>query len=113
MENGESTEDAAKRETREEAGTEVVITSLYGLFSIPQINQVYMLFRGTLIDGTYEAGLESLECELFDETSIPWDKLAFEVVKETLRRYFRDKAENNGFPIQIANIIRHPERPLT
>ena len=110
MENGESTEDAAKRETREEAGAEIDITGLYGLFSIPQISQVYMLFRGTLAEGAYQAGVESLECMLFDENSIPWDQLAFEVVRETLRRYFRDKAGNNGFPLQIDNIIRHPVR---
>src|SRR5210317_1863285 len=35
MENGESTEQAAIRETWEEAGAHVKITSLYSIFSIP------------------------------------------------------------------------------
>ena len=39
MENGESTEQAAMRETLEEACADVVDLSLYGVFSIPQINR--------------------------------------------------------------------------
>jgi len=110
MENGETTEQAAMRETEEEAGARVIITGLYGLFSIPHISQVYMLYRGTLVDGFYEAGVESLECRLFDEPDIPWEKLAFPVVKETLQRYFADRKCGNGFPLQCDEIIKHPRR---
>jgi ADP-ribose pyrophosphatase YjhB (NUDIX family) len=110
MENGESTEDAAMRETREEAGADVTITSLYSVFSIPHISQVYMLFRGELTEGRYQAGRESLECRLFEENDIPWEKLAFPVVKETLHRYFLDKRQRNGFPLQRGQIVRHPTR---
>lgn len=110
MENGESTEQAAMRETWEEARARVTIESLYSLFSIPDINQVYMLFRGRLVDGAFEAGEESLECRLFDEADIPWEELAFPVVRETLSRYYRDKSANNGYPLQIGDIIRHPGR---
>lgn len=110
MENGESTEQAAIRETWEEAGAHVKITSLYSVFSIPHISQVYMLFRGDLRDGHYEAGQESLQCRLFGEKEIPWEKLAFPVVKETLQRYYMDKGRDNGFPLQRGEIIKHPTR---
>lgn len=110
MENGETTEEAAMRETWEEAGARVAIDSLYSLFSIPHISQVYMLFRGELKDGIYEAGTESLECELFGERSLPWDALAFPVIKETLIRYYRDKKTGSGFPLQRGEIIKHPSR---
>ncbi len=110
MENGETTEQAAMRETREEAGAIVEITNLYGLFSIPHISQVYMLYHGVLVDGDYEPGSESLECRLFDEQSIPWDKLAFPVVKETLQRYFADRKRGNDLPLQRGEIIKHPGR---
>ena len=110
MENGETTEQAAMRETWEEAGAHVEIQSLYSIFSIPHISQVYMLFRGGLRDGKFSPGDESLECELFHETSVPWGKLAFPVVEETLRRYFLDKNSNNGFPLQRGEIIKHPGR---
>ena len=110
MENGESTEQAAIRETWEEAGARVEIRSLYSVFSIPHISQVYMLFRGDLCEGHYAPGVESLECELFDAQTVPWDRLAFPVVKETLDRYFRDKQQGNNFPLQRGEIIRHPRR---
>ena len=110
MENGETTEQAAMRETWEEAGAQVEIHSLYTIFSIPHISQVYMLFRGGLRDGAFSAGEESLECELFHEDSIPWERLAFPVVKETLRRYFIDKNSDNGFPLHRGEIIKHPAR---
>lgn len=110
MENGESTEQAALRETREEAGASIELGGLYGLFSIPHISQVYMLFRGTLVDGAFCAGTESLECQLFNEDEIPWDELAFEVIRETLLRYFRDLELANDMPLQTGNIFKHPKR---
>ena len=110
MENGETTEQAAMRETLEEAGAQISITSLYSIFSIPHISQVYMLFRGDLVEGFYEAGYESLECALFDAHDLPWERLAFPVVKETLQRYFADQAKGTGFPLQRGEIIKPPRR---
>ena len=110
MENGETTEQAAMRETREEACARVNISALYSIFSIPHISQVYMLFRGELENGEYSAGTESLDCDLFGESDIPWDDLAFPVVRETLQRYFRDARNNNGFPLQRGAIHKHPRR---
>ena len=110
MENGESTEQAAMRETLEEAGARVEIADLYALFSIPHINQVYMLYRGQLCGGAYAPGEESQECALFRAADVPWQELAFPVVHETLQRYFRDKSRGDGFPLQRGDIVRHPRR---
>jgi len=109
MENGESTEQAAARETQEEAGTSVIDLTLYGVFSIPQINQVYMMFRAQLEKDSYHPGAESLDVKLFEEHEIPWDKLAFPVVKLTLERYFED-VRSSHFPVHVENITRHPAR---
>jgi len=107
MENGESTEQAAARETLEEACARVINLELYGVFSIPHISQVYMMFRAQLESEKFGPGDESLEVRLFEEQEIPWDQLAFPVVRRTLERYYGDIRHNN-FPVYVENIIRHP-----
>ncbi len=99
MENGESTEEGALRETWEEARARMTIDSLYTMFSLPQINQVYLLYRGSLTDLDFGPGPESLAVELFSEDQIPWDEIAFPVMKKTLRHYFTDRADGN-FPLR-------------
>ncbi|MEE9343580.1 MAG: NUDIX hydrolase [Gammaproteobacteria bacterium] len=110
MENGESTEDAAMRETWEEAQARINLLGLYSLFSIPSISQVYMLFRGEIIDGEFSPGIESLECKLFSESEIPWDQLAFKVVHETLKQYYSDRAAGKELVLRIADIHRPSNR---
>ncbi len=90
MENGESTAQAALRETLEEAGARVEIAGLFAVFSIPHISQVYMIFHGKLQDLDFAPGEESLEVDLFKQEDIPWETLAFYVVRKTLGVYFDD-----------------------
>ena len=75
MENGESTFQGALRETLEEANARVEIDSLYALYNIPHINQVYLLFRARLLDPNVSPGAETLEVGLFAESEIPWDQI--------------------------------------
>jgi ADP-ribose pyrophosphatase YjhB (NUDIX family) len=110
MEDGESTEQAAARETWEEARARVEDLALYGVFSIPHINQVYMMFRAALAAENFAPGPESLDVRLFEEHDIPWDELAFPVVRLTLEKYFRD-IRNNDFSVYVEDIIHHPARP--
>ncbi|MTI12435.1 NUDIX hydrolase [Sansalvadorimonas verongulae] len=91
MENGESTIEAARRETWEEACTRTRCEELYTVISIPSINQVYMFYRAELDKPEFAPGQESLEVNLFDEKDIPWDKLAFRTVARTLEFYFMDR----------------------
>jgi ADP-ribose pyrophosphatase YjhB (NUDIX family) len=109
MENGESTEQAAARETWEEACARVTKLALYGVFSMPKINQVYMMFRAPMETGDFRPGPESLDVRLYDEHDIPWDELAFPVIKLTLERFFKD-IEAGHFPVYVENIARHPAR---
>lgn len=95
MENDETTTQAALRETLEEANARVEVTALYTVFNLQHINQVYMMFRGRLCDLDFGPGEESLEVELFSEQQIPWDELAFPVVRETLKYYFHDRARGD------------------
>lgn len=90
MENGETTVDAALRETREEAGARVEHVTLYAVLDIPRFNNVYMIFRGEL-DSEFSAGVESLDVALFEEHEVPWDRIAFETVRRTLKLFFEDR----------------------
>ncbi|MFV2056809.1 MAG: NUDIX hydrolase [Thiohalomonadales bacterium] len=106
MENKETLPEAAMRETLEEANAKVSDLSLYAIYSIPHISQVYVMFRASMDDANYSAGIESLEVELYSEADIPWDELAFPVIVKTLRQYFRDRSANNGYPMHLADISK-------
>ncbi len=91
MENGETTAEAAARETLEEANGRIDVGELYSMYSLPYISQVYLLFRARLLNLSYSPGTESLEVELFEELDIPWDTLAFRPVHHTLQHFFDDR----------------------
>jgi ADP-ribose pyrophosphatase YjhB (NUDIX family) len=90
MENGETTEQGALRETLEEANARVIEPQLYTMIAVPHISQVHIFFYAQLADLDFCAGDESLEVKLFHEEEIPWQELAFPTVSTTLRRYFSD-----------------------
>jgi len=95
MENGETTFQGALRETLEEANARVEIESLYALYNIPHINQVYLLFRARLLDTGFHPGAETLETRLMAESEIPWDEIAFASVRNTLTRYYEDRRKGD------------------
>lgn len=91
MENEETVQEGAAREALEEANARVEIGELYTLYSLPHISQVYMMFLARLVDPDVSPGVESLEVKLATEDEIPWDTLAFTMVRLTLRHYFEDR----------------------
>jgi len=104
MEQGETTLEAAVRETLEEANARVEVQGLYALFNLPHIDQVYFMFRSRLLDEGFSAGEESLEVRLFEEAEIPWEELAFATIHHTLALYFRDRGANE-FPLRMGDIV--------
>ena len=90
MENGETTSDAAARETLEEAGARIELHGLFSLLNVPHVHQVHMFYRATLLDLDYAAGIESLEVRMFSERDVPWSEIAFPTVTHTLRAFFAD-----------------------
>lgn len=113
MENGETTLAGAIRETAEEAKAHVLPQDcqLYTLFNLPYINQVYWFFLATMQDPIFAAGDESLEVALFEEHEVPWDEIAFTVVKITLQQYFEDR-KNALFPVRLFDLDYSSERHL-
>ena len=108
MEEGESLEEGAARETLEEANARVTIEQLYVTLSVPQIAQVYLLFRASLNDLDFSSGTESLEVRLFSEEEIPWGEIAFRTIELTLKHFFADR-KTGQFPPHIGE-VRHPKR---
>jgi 8-oxo-dGTP pyrophosphatase MutT (NUDIX family) len=103
MENGESSFDAAIRETYEEAQANVTITSLYSLIDLPDINQIHFFFAAQMTKPEFSSGTESLEVELFREQDIPWGDLAFKSVEQTLQWYFEDRHQSQ-LPLRTATL---------
>ncbi|MEN8217357.1 MAG: NUDIX hydrolase [Pseudomonadota bacterium] len=103
MENNETLEQAAVRETWEEAKANLEQLTLYTVLSLPHISQVYMMFRAQLRDLTFAPGSESLEVQLFSHDEIPWDELAFPVIRRTLTHYFQDRVAGH-FPLHVGDI---------
>lgn len=109
LENGETAEAGAIRETWEEARAEVELDDLYTLFSLPHISQVYMFYRARLTAPEFSVGEETEAIGLFGKQDIPWEQLAFPVVRETLEHYFHDR-ERKEFQIRSRSLIVDPAR---
>lgn len=107
MENGETTEEGALREMQEEANANANIIGIYTLFSLPHISQVYMFYRAELTDLNFYPGAETEAVQLFEESQIPWDELAFPVITDTLKFYLQDR-RTNQFPVRSRNILYKP-----
>ncbi|MBI4809403.1 MAG: NUDIX hydrolase [Nitrosomonadales bacterium] len=107
MENGETTTQAAARETLEEANARIEVLGLYAMYNLPYIDQVQLLFRARLLDLDFSPGVESLEVELFSEEQIPWDTLAFRPISYTLKHFFDDRRRGD-FKFRSADL----ERPV-
>lgn len=91
MENQETNMEGAAREAMEEANADMKDMRLFCIYSVPHINQVYTIYRGILREGKASAGEETEKVELVDESNIPWKKIAFPVITETLKIYYEDK----------------------
>lgn len=93
MENGETMQQGAVRETLEEANATAINARLYCLFDLPNLGQIHAMYLANLQDGHYGVGTESLECILACADEIDWENLAFLTVKETLKHYLADRSD--------------------
>ena len=109
MENEETVAEAAAREAMEEANAQTHALSLFGVFSMPYISQVYLMLHGQLASPEVSAGLESLEVGLFARDEIPWGELAFPVVTHSLKLFY----ERGTDKVHHAWFSRDAERQVT
>jgi len=112
MENGETTGEAAARETEEEAGANIELGPLFALLNVAHVHQVHMFYLARLVDLDFHPGEESLEVQLFTESEIPWDDLAFPTIRKTLELFFADRVkmreggEKVGHGVHTHDIVR-------
>ena len=95
MENAETLQDGALRETYEETGSKAEVKMPYSLFSLPHINQIHMFFLADLLDEDFGPTSESSEVRLFTIDEILWDEIAFPTVTKTLKYYIEDLEKDN------------------
>jgi 8-oxo-dGTP diphosphatase len=83
---GESVEEAAIRETKEEIGIDAEIEHLVGVYS-RNTERIVVVVYAAKAEGTPTRTEEALEVQAFQPTTIPWDELAFWSDGRALRDY--------------------------
>lgn len=91
MENGETMQQGAARESHEEALATVEIGTLLAVVTVLHAHQIHVFFRAKLAAPEYGVGPESLETKLVAEAEIPWADVAFPSTEFALRRYLEDR----------------------
>jgi ADP-ribose pyrophosphatase YjhB (NUDIX family) len=92
---GESVEEAAIRETKEEIGVEIELTSLVGVYS-RGTDRIVVVVYAAQTEGTPVRTEEALDVQAFRSTTIPWDELAFWSDDRALRDYLSLTAASAG-----------------
>ncbi len=89
---GESTTDAAVRETFEETGLSVELTGLLNVFTYPGA-PVIVVYRARVMSGTLTTCDENDALEWVAPSDIPWERLAFPSTREALREWVGARGE--------------------
>lgn len=98
LENEETVQEGAAREAWEEALAKIEIGEMLGLYNIPRISQIQIMYRARLLnEDEIGPGPESTDVMLVHWDEIPWDDLAFPTVVWTLN-YFRETRHLDSFP---------------
>lgn len=87
VDRGEDVRLAAVREAREEAGIEVRLDGLVGIYSYPGTTAVILVYRASWLSGELMIDDESSEIRTFAVTELPWDALAFRSTGESLHDF--------------------------
>jgi 8-oxo-dGTP diphosphatase len=87
VDRGEEVMMAAIREAKEEAGLDVHIERLIGIYSYAGRTPIIIVYAATVIAGELAVDEEGLEAQWFEPSAIPWDDLAFLSTSEALRDF--------------------------
>jgi 8-oxo-dGTP diphosphatase len=89
VDRGESVDDAAIRETKEECQLDVKLSSLLNVYSYPGSPNIIVVYAAEVVGGELTAADESVEAGPFLPSEIPWEDLAFASTKDALNDYIK------------------------
>ena len=89
VDRGESVQDAAVRETKEECLLDVKLGPLLNVYSYPRSPNVIVVYTAEVVGGTLAAADESTDAAVFAPTQVPWHELGFDSTKDALHDYIR------------------------
>lgn len=89
MDRGETAEAAASREAREEAGVEVEVGPILGLYSYEGQVPAIAVYKGRVTGGKLEPLDETLAVGVFARDGLPWSEMAFPSTEQALKDYVR------------------------
>lgn len=85
VELGETTREAAVRETKEEVGIDINVGDVLGVYAYADAGVVTVVYWAEVTGGEARISEEAEEIGEFTASTIPWDDLAFRSTKEALR----------------------------
>ena len=89
VERGEAAEAAAEREALEEAGVEIEVTGIVGLYTYEGQIPAIAVFAARVTGGEPAPLDETLEVKNFPRGDLPWNALAFPSTEQALKDYLR------------------------
>ncbi len=87
VDRGETVKAAARREALEEAGVEIEVGEIVGLYSYEDQVPVIAVFSGRVTGGEPEPLDETMAVQIFPRDGLPWNELAFPSTEEALKDY--------------------------
>jgi 8-oxo-dGTP pyrophosphatase MutT (NUDIX family) len=78
---------AAVREAREEAGIEIRLDALVGIYSYAGSTPVVIVYGATWTGGELAVDDENSEIRTFATADLPWSEMAFRSTREALEDY--------------------------
>jgi 8-oxo-dGTP diphosphatase len=87
VDRGESVQEAAIRETKEEVNLDVEIDRLLNVYSYPGEPIIIIVYTVNVVGGGLRSGDEAIEVKTFSIEEIPWQELAFPSTRNALIDY--------------------------
>ena len=89
VERGEVAENAAEREALEEAGVEIEVTGIVGLYTYEDQVPAIAVFSARATGGEPAPLDETMAVKLFSRGELPWSEMAFPSTEQALKDYLR------------------------